>query len=285
MSEIYTSAEGGAAIARRYRELLADWPVPAEHLRVPTREGETFVVASGPPDAPPLLLVHGSGANAAVWLPDVAAWSQHFRVYAVDVIGEPGSSAPTRPPMALGAYAPWLDDVVTALGLTRTSLVAMSLGGWIAADYATRHPERVERLALLCPAGAGRQKWGFLLPMLLLKPFGERGRRRAMAAMLGSEVHAGPRVAADFVQLVAQHFRHRRETFPIVDDDALRRLTMPVLVIAGARDAVFDSPGTRERFERLAPAATVRLLPGLGHLLPAQTGPILEFLREARAPA
>src|SRR5690606_15033670 len=89
---IYTSQAGARAVEETYRRLLAGWPVPAEHLRVPTREGETFVVASGPPDAPPLVLLHGSGSNASMWAPDVAAWSERFRVYAVDVIGEPGRS-------------------------------------------------------------------------------------------------------------------------------------------------------------------------------------------------
>ena len=103
MTPIYTSPDGARAVEQRYRELLDGWPVPADHLRVPTREGETFVVASGRADAPPLVLLHGSGSNALMWAPDVAAWSERFRVYAVDLIGEPGLSAPARPPLTSGA--------------------------------------------------------------------------------------------------------------------------------------------------------------------------------------
>lgn len=66
----YRSEAGALAVLRRYEELLAAWPVPAEHTRVPTREGETFVVTCGPAGAPPLVLLHGSGAYAA-WLDDV----------------------------------------------------------------------------------------------------------------------------------------------------------------------------------------------------------------------
>src|SRR5512142_1466658 len=92
MNGYYRSAEGARAVERRYRALLDRWPVPNEHLRVPTREGETFVVACGPVDAPPLLLLHGSSTNAAMWINEAPAWSPHFRMYAVDVIGEPGLS-------------------------------------------------------------------------------------------------------------------------------------------------------------------------------------------------
>lgn len=281
MNGIYASAEGGRAVVQRYRELLADWPVPAEHLRLPTREGETFVVSSGAPDAPPLLLLHGSGSNALMWAADVASWSQHFRVHAVDMIGEPGLSAASRPPMASDAHALWLDDVLRGLDITRASVVAISLGGWLALDYATRHPERVERMALLCPTGFARQKWAVVLASLLLKPFGAWGRRRSLAAVLGPVVHTVPATALDFVQLVSRHFRYRRDPVPVVDDGALRRATMPILAVLGGRDALVDTPATRARLERCVPSATVRVLPDAGHLLPAQTAVILEFLQGA----
>jgi pimeloyl-ACP methyl ester carboxylesterase len=52
---------------------------------------ETFVVSCGPADAPPVVMLQGSGANAAMWLPDVEAYAQRLRLYAVDAIGEPGA--------------------------------------------------------------------------------------------------------------------------------------------------------------------------------------------------
>jgi pimeloyl-ACP methyl ester carboxylesterase len=158
LRRIYKSADGGRVIQERYLELLSRWPVRNQHLRVPTREGETFIVACGPESAPPLLLFQGSGANAAMWLRDVAAWAAHFRVYAVDMIGEPGLSAPSRPPLASEAYALWLDDVMHALSLTRASIVGVSLGGWLALDYATRRPARVEAVVVLSPSGVGKEK-------------------------------------------------------------------------------------------------------------------------------
>jgi len=126
---IYRSAAGAHAVKQRYRQLLDQWPIPSEFVRVPTREGETFVVACGPKDAPPVLALQGSGGNAAMWLPEIAELAQHLRVYAVDVIGEPGLSAPSRPSFASEAYALWLDDVLRGLALTRLALLGVSMGG------------------------------------------------------------------------------------------------------------------------------------------------------------
>ena len=89
---------------------------------------------------------------------DAAVWSSRFRVYAIDMIGDAGLSAPSRPPLAGDAHALWLDDVLAGLSVASASFVGMSLGGWLTLDYASPRPGRVERLALICPAGIGRQK-------------------------------------------------------------------------------------------------------------------------------
>jgi pimeloyl-ACP methyl ester carboxylesterase len=277
---IYRSAAGAAAVERRYRELLRSWPVPYQAVTVPTGEGETFVVASGPPDAPPVVALQGSGANAAMWLRQIERLARHLRVYAVDVIGEPGLSAPARPPLASDAYARWLDDVLAALGLGETAMLGVSLGGWLALDYAVRRPERVTRLALLAPSGIGRRKLGVLLAALALRPFGERGLRGTMRLVLGPDARgvAGDEVGA-LALLIARHFRPRTEPIPSFSDDALRGLTVPLMVVVGGHDALLDSYETERRLTANAPHATVHLLPESGHLLPDQTETMLPFLR------
>ncbi len=286
MSGIYKSADGARLIRERYLELLGQWPVACQHLRVPTREGETFIVACGPESAPPLLLFQGSGANTAMWMREVAAWAVHFRVYAVDMIGEPGLSAPSRPPLASEAYALWLDDVMEGLSLTRASIVGVSLGGWLALDYATRRPNRVQSVVLLNPAGIGKERLSFLFKAIPLLLLGRWGRRRAMR-MAGGPAPAHPTPAdvemARFVSLIFKHFRPRVGKKPLFDETALRRLTMPVLLIVGARDAMLDSDETRRRLERAAPHVSVHLLDDTGHFIRDQAARIDEFLSGANA--
>ncbi|MEU5213145.1 alpha/beta hydrolase [Streptomyces sp. NPDC020742] len=279
MSAIYTSEAGASEIQRRYQEALRAWPVPAEQLRIPTGEGETFVLASGPRDAPPVLLLHGSGANTTMWQDDVASWAQHFRTYALDVIGEPGLSAPSRPPLASDAYARWLDEVLEGLGIGSAAVVGTSLGGWLALDYATRRPERVTHLALLCPGGLGRQKWGWIARALLLRLLGRRGVHRSVRAATGLDSPQA-RPVLDQVALIFTHFKPRTERLPIFPDGALRRLTVPVLVVVGGRDVLFDSADTARRVRRCVPHATVNVLPEVGHAILGQTDTVTRFLRD-----
>lgn len=275
---IYKTEAGGREIRRRYEQALDNWPVPAEHHNVPTREGDTFVLVCGPQDAPPLVLLHGSGANATMWMGDVPAWAQHFRIHAVDMIGEPGLSTPSRPPLNSESYALWLDDVLDHFGLERTAVTGASLGGWLALDYATWRPARVERLALLCPGGVGRQKAGALVKALLYKPFGRWGMHRSIKAVAGVDIRELPEVA-EYLALTFTHFLPRRDRLPVFTDDDLRKLTMPVLVIAGAHDAMLDSAGTARRMTHAVPHAEVVVLPDVAHSIIGQTQRILDFLR------
>jgi pimeloyl-ACP methyl ester carboxylesterase len=275
---IYKSAVGARLLRERYLDALAAWPVPHEQLRVPTPEGETFVVASGPAGAPPLVLLHGSGSNSAEWAQRLPSLVERFRVYAVDVIGEPGLSAETRPPLGSDRYAVWLDSLLDHFGVTRAAFLTSSFGGWLALDHATRRPERVAALALRCPVGLGAMKKGFVVKAVLLALLGDRGRRRSVAGTLGE---AGSSAVVEQQLLVSAHYRYRRGPFPVFGDAALRRLTMPVYAVAGERDAMVDSATTKRRLEAAAPDAVVDLLPGTGHFIPGEFE--LGFLTRAAA--
>ncbi len=277
MSTIYTSPDGERELRTHYRRALESWPVPADHLRVPTGQGETFVLACGPRDAPPVLLLHGSGANAAAWSADAAELAGRARVYAVDVIGEPGLSAPARPPLDSDAHARWLEEVMDGLGLASAAVVGMSLGGWLALDLATRRPERVRRLGLLCPGGLGRQRTGRILASTALRVLGPWGRRRSVQAMTGLSADEA-RSALESVERTFAHFRPRTETLPRFSDRALARLSMPVLAIVGERDAMFDSGQSARRLRASVPHAAVSVLPGVGHAVLGQGAAIAAFL-------
>ena len=288
MSSIFKSKVGERMVRERYRTFLDQWPVAREDVRIATSQGETFVVVSGDVGAPPLVLLHGSAANSVVWMGDVRVFAEHFRVYAVDVIGEPGFSAGARPPLASDAHAVWLDDVLDGLGVEQASFVGVSLGGWLALDYAIRRPGCVEQVAVLCPGGIGRQKIRIVFEAMVLRACGAWGKRKLMERVLGRPAAPGPlppgvKAFMDFVALIHENFRPRMVKLPVFSDAALGGLKTPVLAIVGGRDVMLDSADTKRRLERLVARAEVVYLEEAGHFIPGQTARVLEFLRRARA--
>ncbi|GAA3559311.1 alpha/beta fold hydrolase [Amycolatopsis ultiminotia] len=279
MTGIYRSEAARRAVLEGYRAFL-DQIEPAEETTVQTRHGATFVRSTGPPDAPPVILLHGAGSNTLAWAADFPVWSKTHRLHAVDVIGEPGFSAQSRPPLDTAAHADWLDDVLAALGITSAAFAGISLGGWLATDYAVRRPEKVTRLALVVPAGIGRQRYRAVAISLLLLPFGRPGGRWAMNYAIGPTTtpFAGP--FADYTRTVQRSYQPRLAPVPRFTDAKLRTLTLPLIAIAGAKDRMFNAPETAKRLHTTTPHATITLIHHTGHLPTAYRTPIHTFLQQ-----
>lgn len=272
----YKSPAGKAAILQSYDQLMEHWPCPREEMHVSTRYGSSFVVACGPEDAPPLILLHGAWMNSATWVGAAAKYRTCYRVYAVDIPGEPGRSDEHQLPFRTGDYAQWLHDVVDALKIPRVSLVGMSLGGWLATKFAIVFPERVEKLVLLCPAGIGPQRLSFLFKSLPLMLMGEKGLEKSLSKVNGSQ--DVPDVIMEFMKLVGKNYNYRTESFPLFSGSELQRLSMPTILFVGEKDVMFHSEKSAARMRSLLPHAKINVIPGAGHTLLNLEDRIIDFL-------
>jgi pimeloyl-ACP methyl ester carboxylesterase len=261
-----------------YDGLLDQWPVPYAGLAVDTRHGATFVVASGEESKPPLVLLHGAGTNSAVWGADVVDYAHHYRVYAVDLLGEPGKSAPHRPAWDGPAYGEWLEDVFDQLGLEKPAVAGISQGGWAALKLAVRRPARVEKLVLMAPAGVIPDRKSFLLRAIPLTLLGRWGARRLARMTFGDQ--PVPDGVEDIVVTITSHFKPRVGIVPLFSDEELRRLTMPTLLLGGTQDIIRDTNKIAARLQALLPEVQVIVIPGAGHALLDTTGYILPFLTQ-----
>jgi pimeloyl-ACP methyl ester carboxylesterase len=152
---VFRSPEGEAQFNTAYEAILKQWPVPYEELYVPTRFGDTHVVASGSKDAAPLILLHPAGGGAVMWSRNVGAFSQQYRTYAVDTISEANKSFLTRPISFRHQrqdFADWMIDLFGGLKIESTSIVGNSFGGFVALNTVCYHPERVRKVVLISPA-------------------------------------------------------------------------------------------------------------------------------------
>ena len=273
---IYKTSDGEQIIMGIYDTVIARWPVLYSEITLSTRYGDTFIIASGDENAPPLILLHGSASNATAWIADVEVLSRHFQVYAVDIPGEPGRSAHNRPTMDSPAYAEWMEDVLDGLHLQKASLVGISQGGWTALKFATSHPQRVEKLVLLAPGGILQPKASFLLKAIPLSFFGRWGAERINRITFGKEPISEE--AVEIMNAIMTHFNARIEPQPLYTDDELARLTMPVLMIGGAQDALLPTKKIAARLEDHLPQVTTLILPDKGHVLVNLAERIAPFL-------
>src|SRR4051794_32954287 len=110
----------------------------------------TLTMGSGPD----VLLLHGLGGTRASFFETAAALSTRYRVHAPDLPGFGSSSKPPRGAYNAGWFAESMLGLMDELGIERARIVGNSMGGRTAIEMGLLAPERVDALALLCPAVA-----------------------------------------------------------------------------------------------------------------------------------
>jgi pimeloyl-ACP methyl ester carboxylesterase len=263
---------GKAEYLAAYSRVLRLWPEQVKEMFVPTRWGQAHVLACGPHQAPPLVLLHGFFATAAMWYANVATLSRHFRVYAPDVVGQPGLTEAAGDLTRAADLNDWLLDVFYGLGLERAHVAGHSYGGWLATNLALNAPQVVERLVLLAPAATvtplRRRFMLFALPMVLwptdatIRPFFD---------WLAQDYRMNEHFA-ELMRLGVRHWRSsKRGVYPTVySDDELRRLQAPTLLLIGDREVIYDPYAGLARARHLVPHFEGEIVPDACHMLSAE---------------
>ncbi len=278
---LYKSEEGERAVMAVYDDLLANWNIPHETFTIFTRHGRTFVIASGDKSSPVLILLHGTNSNSAYWLRDIDEYRRFYRVYALDIPGEPGKSSYERPPWDGPAYCEWLEDAVTTLGVKTASILGLSQGAWIAIKFTLCHPEKVNRLVLLSPAGIARLRP--TLPFHILPRIfpGKKDYDSVLKVVFGQQNI--PPDTLRFSRVMLDNFVSRKTAMSVFTDDELKRLNIPVMLMVSRQDALFNWQKTVERMQSLVHDLESVILDEAGHSLYNHTEIILSFLQKAEA--
>jgi pimeloyl-ACP methyl ester carboxylesterase len=273
---LFRSARGEAEYLASYEASLRHWRVPYEEADLDSRFGSTHVLISGPRDAPPLVLLHGYGASSTMWAPNIPDLARRHRVFAVDVITQPGKSRPRAVLATRADCVAWLTSVLDGLGIDRARLVGQSYGGWLTLNYAIAEPERLRAVALISPGGllplsrqlALRGMLAYLLPLQLCSdlvlmrwisthhPLAD-DEQKAFAKRLSRQMCLGLRIRSE-------PMRRAAPATPFSDDD-LRSLRVPLLLLIGTEEVLYDPAAALERARRLVPDFAGELVPHASH--------------------
>ena len=113
----------------------------------------TRYLHAGQHGQPPLILLHGTGGHAECYSRNLLAHGEHFDTYAIDMIGHGYSDKPSFP-YEIDVYVEHVRAVIDTLGFNQIRLSGESLGGWVAARFALKYPERVTQIVLNTTGGA-----------------------------------------------------------------------------------------------------------------------------------
>lgn len=224
---------------------------------------------------PDLVLLHGWGLHSGAWADALPALARSHRLHAIDLPGHGHSSRAEVGTLDEAA------DAVAAIIPEDAAVCGWSLGGLLAQRIARRHPSKVRRLALVSstPCFVARADWPYAMQPATLDTFA-RGLEHERDATLENFVRlnalngVGSR---DAIRTLLQRLGDRgappedalRTTLGWLREADLRAdaslLSMPALVIHGARDALAPIAAGRWLAQAL-PAATLVEIADAAHL-------------------
>ncbi len=219
---------------------------------------------------PPFVYLHSSLGESARWLPFYQSWARHFTVFVPTHPGF-GQSGGLDAIESIDDVAFHYRELFDALGLDEVVLGGVSLGGWIAAEFTVRWPERVKKLWLCNAPGLWVDE----------EPLTDLFRYMAQPAKLRELLFFDPnhylarelfrddadderRLAGYQAMTALARLVWERPYSPRLPD-RLYRVKCPTLVLWSENDALVP-PAYGRAYAKLIPHAELKLLPRCGHL-------------------
>jgi pimeloyl-ACP methyl ester carboxylesterase len=231
--------------------------------------GRATVIMHGG-EGPPFVYLHSSLGESLLWLPFYQAWAKKCHVF-----------VPTHPGFGASGGFDQIDNIADmafhyvelfdALGLGEIILGGASLGGWIAAEFAVRWPERVKKLWLAAAPGL----WVEDQPLGdLFRIMQDRDRLRELlffdprGPMAQLIIKDNPdeeqlKYAYQAMTVLARMVWERPYDPKLAD--RLRRVQCPTLLVWGDHDRLVP-PAYGEAYRRHLPQAKLELIKDCGHL-------------------
>jgi 2-hydroxy-6-oxonona-2,4-dienedioate hydrolase len=238
-----------------------------------------FIEAGPSSDDEAVLFIPGTGGHLEAFTRNILPHAQHFRTIALDMIGHGYSDKPDHD-YEIKHYVRHLVDFCDAMGLARIHIHGESLGGWIAAQFAIDHPDRVATVTLNTAGGLNTD------PVVMQRVYNVTMKAVAEAspetvrARLEWLMHDPKRVTDDLVELrlaiysqpgfvtaiehilCLQNMEIRMRN--VLTDEALTRISAPTLIIWTDHDPTAPV-ATGERFAKAIPNSQLVVMDDCAH--------------------
>lgn len=218
----------------------------------------------------PLLLIHGLGARAEDWAPEIPEYANHgFHVYVIDLLGCGRTSRPNIS-YSIAQQADMVKGFLDNMHVQQADLAGWSMGGWVALQYALAHPRRVKRLVVMDSAG-----------LLFESNYGPEifePETPQQLAELTALLTPNPQHLPNFV--IKDVLRRIRKNAPVIRrtvqtmltgqdllDGQLSDIQIPVLIVWGSQDKLIPI-SSGEQMHREMPQSVLEVFKGCGHLAP-----------------
>ena len=218
-------------------------------------------------EGPPLVFVHGLGAESLNWVPAMLDMRHQFHVYAIDLLGHGDTEKPDIA-YSIEQQSDMLRQFLATQNIQSADLVGVSMGGWVVLKLTVEHPEVVNRLVVADAAGLEFQTD---ITVKTFLPSNLDELKTFMALLTPRDFHPPYPIERDFLNQVAENAWITRRifdsflTYQDVLDGKLQGVHVPVLIIWGKEEKLIPL-AVGEEMKQQIPNASLLLCSDSGHL-------------------
>ncbi|MDP4145304.1 MAG: alpha/beta hydrolase [Bacillota bacterium] len=291
IDSIYMSSENETKLMSIYNKQLLNLKVNYESKMINTRFGYTYLLATGPKDAEPVIFFHAANCTNPFCLQWFLPIAKKYRVYSPDIIGQPGRSSQTQLSCNDDSYGAWAADIIRELGLEKCHCLGSSFGGGILLKLAAYAPQLIKSASLIVPTTISNIPSIQSLKIALYSlSYGLSSSKKKLCKILQPLCDEIDDNMLEMAEAFYKNTKLRINPPNNIGKSNLENFQAPVLIIAAEKDVLFPGKEMIEKAKKIIPnVIAAELLEGSPHMFakPSErldyvNNRILSFLENVR---
>src|SRR6056297_421904 len=256
MTTLFNSVQAKREILQLYDAKLDSLTIDYEYLEVDTTFGKTNIIATGAPENPPIIIVHGSNGCAPIALETYANLHKTYRVFAVDVLAQPNKSAETRLSMKDDSYGKWMNEIIADLNIDSVTMAGFSFGGLVILKTLEHDESKIREVYLSAPAYIvnGNPLKALFKVFIPMKRYMKTKKIKHVETFLSHLFTDRDKFAIKFLSKVFLEFDMDFTPVPVIDAKKAGKITTPITVFAAGNDILFPGKKMIKRAEKIFPS-------------------------------
>ena len=264
--------EGRKQIANLYFQKLDDLALAYELNTIETSFGDTNIITIGD-NNPPLILVHGFYSCAPFAIETILDLEKYFKIYAIDILGEPNLSEETSGVLKTENYAKWMYEILSRLQIYNAYFIGFSLGGFIGLKSLVLNSTRFKKAFLINPSGIVKFNTIPVLVQILLPSIGFKytNRERYLKKIQKGIFTEVDLFSHKFLKTILLFCKLKPVTNDLIFRKEANSITTRLYIIASEDGVVFSGKKLLKKTKKMFPSLEeVIFFPKGKHILSAK---------------
>jgi pimeloyl-ACP methyl ester carboxylesterase len=250
------TSEERQEIEEVYCKNLHQSSIPFEIKRIETSFGDTNIIITGEKKNSPLVLIHGSNGCLTETTEIVKILTNHFQVFAIDTVAQPGLCPEMQPDRNDLSYGMWMYEILSRLYLRMVILVGISFGGFVGWKMLLHDSKHIKEAYLIGPAGIvdGNPLQASLKAFWPIQMYNWRKNPLYFRQFVEKIKNEGDEFTLELFSKVLLQFKMDYSAVPNISKTEANKIQTPLYIIACEDDVLVPGRKALARAKQIFPS-------------------------------